>query len=80
MSGRVLSKGCGPVEGREDRAGSCRNPNERTSELRDNLSAYDALYLALAETLLDPILLTSDVGLAAHAVRTLGDRAVRHLR
>jgi predicted nucleic acid-binding protein len=51
----------------------------RVWALRDNLSAYDALYLALAETLPDSLLLTGDAGLAANAVRSLGDRRVRHL-
>ncbi len=51
----------------------------RVWQLRDNLSAYDALYLALAETLIDAVLLTSDAGLAANAARSLGDRRVRHL-
>jgi predicted nucleic acid-binding protein len=36
----------------------------RVWELRDNLSAYDASYLALAETLDGSILITSDSGLA----------------
>lgn len=51
----------------------------RVWELRDNLSAYDAVYLALAEMLDDSVLLTGDSGLAAHAARKLGDRRVRHL-
>jgi predicted nucleic acid-binding protein len=37
---------------------------ERVRELRNNLSAYDALYVALAETL-DVRLVTMDVRLAA---------------
>lgn len=52
---------------------------DRVWALRDNLSAYDALYLALAETLTESVLLTSDGGLAANATRSLGDRRVRHL-
>ena len=51
----------------------------RVWELRDNLSPYDALYLALAETLSASVLLTGDAGLAANAARSLGDRRVRHL-
>jgi predicted nucleic acid-binding protein len=44
--------------------------------LRDELSAYDAAYLALAEGL-DATLLTSDAGLAARARVSLGDARVR---
>ena len=43
---------------------------ERVWELRDNLTAYDAAYLALAE-LLDARLVTHDGGLAAVARRTV---------
>lgn len=43
---------------------------ERVWELRDNLTAYDAAYLALAE-LLDARLVTLDRGLAAVAGRTV---------
>ncbi len=52
---------------------------ERVWALRDNLSAYDALYLALAEGLANSVLLTGDAGLAANAARVLGARRVRHL-
>lgn len=51
----------------------------RAWELRDNLSAYDAVYLALAEMLDGSVLITSDSGLAANAARVLGDGRVRHL-
>jgi predicted nucleic acid-binding protein len=51
----------------------------RVWELRDNLSAYDALYLALAETLDGSVIMTSDSGLAANAADVLGGRRVRHL-
>jgi len=51
-----------------------RYPHEpffgRIWELRDNLSAYDAAYLALAEATEDP-LITRDAGLAAAAERTV---------
>jgi predicted nucleic acid-binding protein len=51
----------------------------RVWQLRENLSAYDALYLALGETLTDSVLLTGDAGLAANAAHSIGDRRVRHL-
>ena len=51
----------------------------RVWELRDNLSAYDAVYLALAETLDGSVLITSDSGLAANAAHVLGEGRVRHL-
>jgi predicted nucleic acid-binding protein len=43
----------------------------RIWELRDELTAYDASYLALAEAL-DATLFTADAGLAARARRLLG--------
>jgi predicted nucleic acid-binding protein len=49
---------------------------ERVWELRHELTAYDASYLALAEALEDPLLLTGDAGLAASARRSLGADAV----
>jgi predicted nucleic acid-binding protein len=52
---------------------------ERVWALRDNLTAYDACYLALAEALDEPVLLTADSGLASIARRSLGDDAVRHV-
>jgi predicted nucleic acid-binding protein len=52
---------------------------ERVWQLRHNLTSYDASYLALAEALDDPILLTGDGGLATEARRLLGDRRVRHI-
>lgn len=58
-----------------------RYPNaplrERVWALRENLSAYDATYLALAEALDNSVLLTSDRGLAARAQTSLGDDRVR---
>jgi predicted nucleic acid-binding protein len=51
----------------------------RVRELRDNLSAYDAAYLALVKMLDGSVLMTSDSGLAAHAAHELGDGRVRHL-
>jgi predicted nucleic acid-binding protein len=50
---------------------------ERIWELRDALTAYDAAYLALAEALADPVLLTSDAGLADRARASLGPDRVR---
>jgi predicted nucleic acid-binding protein len=49
---------------------------ERVWELRHNVTAYDASYLALAEAL-DAILLTGDRGLAARARRSLGKARCR---
>jgi predicted nucleic acid-binding protein len=51
----------------------------RVWELRHNLTAYDATYLALAEALDDSVLLTGDGGLAARACASLGDDRVRHV-
>jgi predicted nucleic acid-binding protein len=48
----------------------------RVWELRHELPAYDASYLALAEALDDPLLLTGDAGLAARGRRSLGGEAV----
>jgi predicted nucleic acid-binding protein len=47
--------------------------------LRDELSAYDATYLALAASLPGAELLTADAGLASVAARHLGDDRVRLL-
>jgi predicted nucleic acid-binding protein len=52
---------------------------ERVWRLRDELTAYDATYLALAEALEDPMLLTADGGLAEVARRTLGVAGVHHV-
>jgi predicted nucleic acid-binding protein len=52
---------------------------ERGWQLRDALTAYDATYLALAEALDQPVLLTADAGLADAAAGSLGPDAVRHL-
>jgi len=49
----------------------------RVWELRDNLTAYDATYLALAEAIDGSTLLTGDAGLAQHARQTLGPDRVR---
>lgn len=58
-----------------------RYPHEalvpRMWELRDQLTAYDASYVALAETLGDAVLLTADRGLATVAKRLLGVDGVR---
>ena len=51
----------------------------RVWELRHNLTAYDASYLALAEALDDPVLLTGDGGLAERARQSLGHERVRHV-
>jgi predicted nucleic acid-binding protein len=49
---------------------------ERVWSLRHELTAYDATYLALAEALPEPTLITADGGLAAAARRWLGADAV----
>jgi predicted nucleic acid-binding protein len=51
----------------------------RVWELRHNLSAYDATYLALAEALDHSVLLTADGGLATSAQSSLGERGVVHV-
>ena len=57
-----------------------RYPHEplrpRMWELREQLSAYDAAYLALAEALGEGVLVTADQGLAKVAGRHLGNQAV----
>ena len=52
----------------------------RVWELRHDLRAYDASYLALAEALDDPLLLTADRGLAQHSRRSIGEDGVRLVR
>jgi predicted nucleic acid-binding protein len=52
---------------------------ERIWELRHNLTAYDAAYLALAEALGGAILMTGDRGLADAARGALGDERVRQV-
>jgi predicted nucleic acid-binding protein len=49
----------------------------RVWELRHELTAYDAVYLALAERIEDSTLVTADTGLAERARRSLGDARVR---
>ncbi|HET8672255.1 MAG TPA: type II toxin-antitoxin system VapC family toxin [Thermoleophilaceae bacterium] len=52
---------------------------QRVWELRHELSAYDATYLALAEGLGAALLLTADRGLAGGAIRRLGSGRVQHV-
>jgi predicted nucleic acid-binding protein len=52
---------------------------ERVWEWRDNLSAYDATYLALAQALDESVLLTGDSRLATVAGARLGEHRVRHI-
>jgi predicted nucleic acid-binding protein len=49
---------------------------ERVWELRGNLTAYDAAYLALTEALDEATLLTADTGLVAAARQSLGRERV----
>ena len=51
----------------------------RVWELRKDLTAYDATYLALAEALDEPIVLTGDGGLADRARESLGNDQVRRI-
>lgn len=51
----------------------------RVWELRHNLTAYAASYLALAETLDGSVLVTGDGGLHEVAVESLGADRVRRL-
>jgi predicted nucleic acid-binding protein len=51
----------------------------RVWDLRHDLTAYDATYLALAEALNDPVLVTGDAGLASRARASLGDDGVRRV-
>ena len=53
---------------------------ERVWQLRHELTAYDATYLALALGLDDPLLLTGDDGLASRARVALGADRVRLTR
>jgi predicted nucleic acid-binding protein len=46
-------------------------------ELRDNLTAYDASYLALAEALGGSVLIAGDEALTAYARASLGEERVR---
>lgn len=52
---------------------------ERVWEMRGNLTAYDAAYVALAEALGDATLLTADAGLASMARPLLGAERVGHV-
>lgn len=52
---------------------------DRVWQLRDELTAYDAAYLALAEALENAVLVTSDGGLAARSRALLGEQNVRHV-
>jgi predicted nucleic acid-binding protein len=51
----------------------------RVWELRHDLTAYDAVYLALAERIAGSVLITADNDLAARARRSLGDEQVRYV-
>ena len=52
---------------------------ERVWALRNVLTACDAVYLALAEALDDPVLITGDRGLANRARGSLGEQRVVHV-
>jgi predicted nucleic acid-binding protein len=52
---------------------------DRVWQLRDELTAYDATYLALAEAFEDPVLVTSDAGLAERGRSSLGEGRVREV-
>ena len=53
---------------------------ERVWELRSELTAYDAAYLALAEAFADGLLVTADTALAARARASVGHDRVRLVR
>ena len=50
---------------------------ERVWELRHELTAYDAMYLALAERIDESVLLTADSGLAARGRESIGAARVQ---
>ena len=52
---------------------------DRVWELRAELTAYDATYLALAEALGDSVLVTSDARLAERSLSSLGPDRVLHV-
>ena len=52
---------------------------ERVWELRHELCSHDASYLAPAEALPDPLLVTGDRALASRAAGSLGAAAVRRI-
>jgi predicted nucleic acid-binding protein len=83
-SGRVSDDRAAEATADLDRARLIRYPHgplrERVWSLRHSLGAYDATYLALAEALDEPVLLTGDAGLAAEARKSLGAARVRHVR
>jgi predicted nucleic acid-binding protein len=83
LSGAVTAQRAGEAVGDLANARLRRYPHaplrERVWALRDSLTAYDACYLALAEGLDEPVLLTADKGLAAVARDSLGDDAVHHV-
>jgi predicted nucleic acid-binding protein len=82
-SGRVTERRASEAAGDLANARLVRYPHaplrERVWTLRHDLTAYDATYLALAEALPDPVLLTADRGLAVRARQSLGDEGVRHV-
>jgi predicted nucleic acid-binding protein len=82
-SGRVSDRRAGEAVLDLANARLVRYPHEplrdRVWALRHNLTAYDACYLALAEALEDPVLLTGDGALAGQARTSLGADRVRHI-
>jgi predicted nucleic acid-binding protein len=52
---------------------------DRVWELRHELTAYDATYLAIAEAIGESVLLTADRGLADRARRSIGAGRVRQI-
>jgi predicted nucleic acid-binding protein len=52
---------------------------ERVWALRQQLTAYDSAYVALAEALPEPVLMTAETGLAKRAAAALGEERVRHI-
>lgn len=83
ISGAIEEHRAGQAASDLGRARMIRYPHaplrKRVWELRNELSAYDATYLALAEGLRAMVFLTADKGLAQRAEISLGPQRVRNV-